>query len=241
MKINIIIPAYNEEKRIEKTIRAYYEFFEQKNHECDFELIVVVNGTTDKTVEILQAMQAQMPNLFIDTIKEGGKGLAIAYGFKKAAQKEIDLIGFVDADMATSPEEFYKLISNIQEYDGIIASRYMPGAQVTPTRPLIKRLGSRLVYETLVRLLFGLRYYDFQCGAKLFKHSVISKVAPHLCVAQWAFDVELLYLCKRFGFKIKEFPTIWYDQSGSKLHMLHAGSRMIGTLCKLRWQYLFKS
>jgi hypothetical protein len=133
------------------------------------------------------------------------------------------------------------LIKNINGYDAIIASRYMPGSVVSPPRPFIKRWGSKIFFETLTRLLFGISYYDTQCGAKLFKRAVIEKITPYLWVRQWAFDIEILYLCKRFAFSVKELPTVWHDQTGSKLRIMHAGSRMLGTLFKLRWHYWFSS
>jgi len=124
--------------------------------------------------------------------------------------------------------------------DGIIASRYMKGSKVHPPRPKIKRWGSWIVYESLVKLLFGISYQDYQCGAKLFKRDVIKKVTPHLTVKQWAFDVELLYLCKKFGFAVIEVPTVWVDKEGSKLSPIGGGIKMLTALFKLRFQHLFK-
>lgn len=239
MKISIIIPAYNEEKRITATLRAYDHFFNQKKNEngLEYELLVVINGTTDSTPSIVKNLQEQMPHLLMIEIVKGGKGLAIREGFKNALLRDNNYIGFVDADMATSPAVFYQLIEELDNADGIIASRYMPGSMVTPPRPWIKRWGSKLFYDSLTSLLFGLRYYDTQCGAKLFKAKVIKMIAPQLTVDHWGFDVEILYLCKKYGFNIKEIPTVWHDQAGSKLRMFHAGVRMIGSLCGLRWHH----
>lgn len=238
MKISIIIPAYNEEERISNTLRTYHQFFNGlKNTESlDFELVVVLNGCIDNTLQVVKEIQNQVNNIYVINNEQPGKGLAIEVGFTDALTRPNDWIGFVDADMATSPEEFYKLILNSDGYDGVIASRYMPGAQVYPPRPWIKRWGSKIFYESLIRLLFGLNYYDFQCGAKIFKRHVIQTIAPKLTIKQWAFDVELLYLCKKNGFKVKESPTIWYDQAGSKLR-LGAGFYMLGALIRLRVYY----
>lgn len=236
MKIAIIIPAYNEENRIGKTIVTYQEFFKDKQpYYIDY--IVVNNGSRDNTVGLIKELQKKFDNLYLINCEQAGKGLAIAAGFKEAAAKPYDLIGFVDADMATSPAAYYNLILAINGYDGVIASRYMPGAVVVPPRPFIKRWGSKLFFESLVRLLFGIHYYDTQCGAKLFTHAVITKITPYLTVKQWAFDIELLYLCKRFGFRIKELPTQWHDQAGSKLRMFRSGMRMIASLFSMRWHY----
>lgn len=234
-KISIIIPAHNEEKRIGKTLQTYSEYFKQHADQCAYEFVVVLNGCIDNTYQIVQEKQKEFGSIIIIDIPQAGKGLAIKAGFADALSRENDLIGFVDADMATEPCYFYDL-KHTGEYDGIIASRYMPNAQLFPPRPAIKRWGSKIVYESLVWLLFGMNYYDYQCGAKLFKRDVIKAILPDLTVRQWAFDVELLYLCKKFNFRIKELPTVWYDRADSKLK-LSSGITMLGSLFKVRWRH----
>ena len=237
MRVSIVIPAHNEEKRISKTLLAYYQFFNsiRESEGIDFEILVVLNGCTDNTLEAIQGLYDRCEEVLILDITEAGKGLAVREGFIDALTRQNHLIGFVDADMATEPQFFYDLIMDIEDNDGIIASRYMPQSVVMPPRPAIKRWGSKLFYEPLVRLLFGLNYYDLQCGAKLFKRSALIKIVPYLTVNQWAFDVELLYWCKRFGLSIKEVPTTWYDQIHSKLNWWTGGLGMLKTLISLRW------
>jgi hypothetical protein len=113
----------------------------------------------------------------------------------------------------------------------------MKGAVVTPVRPFVKTWGRKIVYNGLVKILFGMWNHDFQCGAKLFKRSVIEAVADRLTVQQWAFDVELLYLSKRNGFKVKEVPTVWHDQADSKLKILGSGLPMLTALFQVRMQH----
>jgi glycosyltransferase involved in cell wall biosynthesis len=238
MNVSIVIPAYNEEKRIYRTLAAYSHFFKEVAQQdaltCEF--VVVLNGCTDATKTVVQAAADAWGSIvLVDLGAQAGKGLAIKVGFLNALQRPNDYIGFVDADMATLPEYFFDLIGYVKQCDGVIASRYMPGATVYPPRQKYKRWGSRLIYEPLIRLLFGISYYDYQCGAKLFTREVIEAVAPELTVKQWAFDVELLYRCKRHAFFIKEIPTVWYDQADSKLS-LRAGLRMLGALIKLRFR-----
>ncbi len=239
MKISIIIPAHNEEKRIGKMLRTYHSFFSGAHTERELlvEFVVVLNGCTDNTLRIVTEIAHDSDTIFIIDLPQAGKGLAIRTGFQDAFTRPNDLIGFVDADMATSPPYFDDLVANIDDYDGIIASRYMPGAHVDPPRPGIKRWGSRLIYEPLIWLLFGLRYYDLQCGAKLFKRKVIEKIIPKLAANQWEVDIELLYLCKKNNFAIKEIPTVWYDQAGSKLRPLRSGLHMLGSIIALRLRY----
>lgn len=248
MKLSIIFPAHNEEKRIGRTLRAYHQFFTQvrEQNDLDFEFVVVLNGCKDNTIGVVEECRKTCGNIIILDLPQGGKGLAIKAGFADALTRPNDLIGFVDADMATLPQHFFDLVLHIslnssgrtgEGYDGVIASRYMFGSMVTPARPKLKRWGSKLVYESWVRLLFGVDYCDYQCGAKLFKRAVIEKVTPQLTVRQWAFDVELLYLCKINGFNIKEIPTVWTDQHGSTLTPIRSGLRMLGSLFRLRLRH----
>jgi glycosyltransferase involved in cell wall biosynthesis len=238
MKTSIIIPAYNEEKRIEKTIRAYHQFFSENN--IPFEIVVVLNGCKDNTIGVVEDVRHDLNtnSIIIIDLLQAGKGLAIKAGFADALTRNNDLIGFVDADMSTYPNAFYDLIEKIDGNDGIIASRYMPGAQISPARPAYKRYGSRIIYEPLIWLLFGLSYYDFQCGAKLFKRAVLENINSHLTVKQWAFDAELLYLCKKSGYKVIEIPTVWEDREGSKL-TLRGGMKMLSAMFGVWWQHHF--
>lgn len=235
MSLCIVIPAYNEQFRIEKTLAAYVAYFDARlSPDFSYELLVVLNGCVDNTLAVVQTLQTHCSSIKIIDHKQAGKGLALIAGFKKALEDGATHIGFVDADMATQPQYFDDLLANVHGCDGVIASRYMKGAEVYPPRPPLKRWGSRLVYEPLITALFGMRHYDYQCGAKVFKKEVIEKVVPYLTITQWAFDVELLYLCKKYGFVIKEVPTVWYDQADSKLKIARAGWRMISALFRIR-------
>ncbi len=236
MKLSIVIPAYNEENRIGRTLEKYVLFSQKmkKEKNIDTEFPVVLNGCTDNTLSIVRDVQKKYAEIRIIDLKNAGKGFAVAAGFKDAVARDNDLIGFVDADMATKPEYFYELAQKINDADGIIASRYMKKSKIFPPRPGIKEWGRIIVYNPIIRLLFGMSYVDFQCGAKLFKRSVIEAIANKLTVRQWAFDVELLHLCKTNHFTIKEIPTVWYDQDDSKFN-LKAGMCMIGRLFALRF------
>lgn len=236
MKIGIVIPAYNEEKRIGETLRAYSEFFAARAREGQFtyELIVVLNGCRDNTLGVVEQAARIHGSIHPVNLKESGKGLAIKAGFNQALDRGHDLIGFVDADMATEPQYFYDLITHVSRHDGVIASRYLPTSRVFPVRPAMKTWGRKIFYNGLTRLLFGLKYADLQCGAKLFKRAVIVSVTPELTVKQWAFDVELLYLAKKYGYIVHEEPTVWTDKDGSKLQPIRAGLWMLWSLVAVR-------
>lgn len=217
MNLCIIIPAYNEAARIEKTVREYAAFFSAQNT-IRTTLLVILNGCIDESSAILERLVQEIGTMvrFIRVARKG-KGNALKVGFDIALGEGFDLIGFVDADMATRPFYFFDLIRNIGTADGIIASRYMPNSQIYPSRPLIKRWGSRLIYETLIKWLLGINYYDYQCGAKVFTKKLLSTIIDDLHITDWACDIELLYLAKQYHYTITEHPTVWYDQTGSKM------------------------
>jgi len=234
-KISIIIPAYNEEKRIKETLDSNLKFFKaiKKNKILDFEIIAVVNGSTDKTLEIVKELAKKNKELKYLNLKRGAKGYAVIEGFKEALKGNSNLIGFKDADMATSPEAFYELVKKINNYDGIIASRYVKGSIIAP-KPTSERIFASRIFNFMIRIILGLRFKDTQCGAKLFKRKTLEKTIPRLTFSQLAFDVEILYIMKKLGFKIKEIPTRWSDKEYSKVNFAKSGPVMFLAIVRLR-------
>ena len=232
-KICIVIPAYNEEKRIGKTLGAYSSYFEvlRKGKKLDYEILVVINNTKDGTEEIVKKyVQLNNRIRYLNLIR-GGKGYAVIEGFKDALKRDNDLIGFVDADMATSPEKYFKLIKNVEKCDGVIASRGLKDSKVKTT--LYRKLTNR-GFNTLVRLLLHIQFKDTQCGAKLFKRKTIEELLKSQIMTQWAFDVDLLYKLKKV--KIKEIATDWEDKTGSKVN-LKDPLKMFSSVIRLRLIY----
>lgn len=235
-KLSIIIPAYNEEKRIGQTLEDYGLFFEKLRIKkiLDYELLVVINNTKDKTEDIVKIYSRHNKNIKYLNFKQGGKGFAVKEGFKAAIKNEKNtLIGFVDADCSTPPAAFYDLVKNIKNNDGIIASRWLKNSIIKTKQTLLRRFLSR-GFNYLVKFLFIMNYNDTQCGAKLFKREVISKITNGLNITQWAFDVNLLYLCKVHKFKIIEFPTTWEDKKDTKLNVTRVPFGMFSGILRLR-------
>ncbi len=231
MKICIIIPAYNEEKRLGRTLDTYVKFFSQKKKEFDFELLVVLNACKDNTLGIVKKYCKKYKEIRYLDFERGGKGFAIIKGFEDALKRDNDLIGFVDADMATSPKSFDDLIKNIGISDGIIASRWKKGAR--QNFKLIRKITSR-GFNFISRSLFLLPYEDTQCGAKIFKRKIIEKIISKITITEWAFDVNVLYEIKKQNFRIREHPTIWTDQKKSKLKVIENSIQMFLALMRLR-------
>lgn len=239
-RLSIVIPAYNEEKRIAGRLEDLSKTFEslRKKGVLDYELLIVINNTKDKTETIVKSYQKRNRNIRYLNLKQGGKGFAIIEGFKDAIKrKDNSFIGFVDSDLSTTGKEYFRLfeslLSNLKDYDGIMASRYLKGAKVFP-KPTMRRIIASRVYNLWIRALFLMPYADTQCGAKIFKRAAIEKVANKLIITKWAFDVDLLYNLRKRGFKIKECPTVWSDSDYSKINFMSAGPLMALAMLRLR-------
>lgn len=238
-KTAIVIPAYNEENRIGKTLEEYAKFFETRKkmgEMREFEILVVLNACKDNTLRVVKEKQKKYHEIIFLNFERGGKGFAITEGFKDALRRDNDLIGFVDADMATPPEAFYDLIKNIGDFDGIIASRWMKNSVIKTKQTALRILTSR-GFNFLVKSILLLPYKDTQCGAKLFKKKALEEVVNELGTTKWAFDIDLIYKLKRKGFRIKEIPTIWEDKRGSKLNIVKVPFQMFSSIIRLRLIY----
>ena len=210
----ILIPAYDEERRIEPVLRDYAKFF-QDNYSGQFQLVVVLNGCTDNTLGVVQRVAAEFPTVRADEFKQPiGKGGALIEGLKLASQE--DLTGYVDADGATPPHAFLELVKKMSEADCVIGSRWMRGAVIHQSQAGHRQFASR-AFHLVVQLLFWMNIHDTQCGAKVMRREVVEKIHPYLRIADLAFDINLLVSIKRAGFRILEVPTEWTDQAGSKV------------------------
>jgi glycosyltransferase involved in cell wall biosynthesis len=235
MKICIVIPAHNEEKRIGKTLEVYSSFFEKKRKDnlLDYQILIVINNTSDRTEQIVKRYQRHNAKIRCLVFKQGGKGFAITQGFQAALTQDFDAVGFVDADLATSPEAFYDLILHLDGYDGVIASRWLSGSKILTPQTQLRRFLSR-GFNFLVRTLFLLPYRDTQCGAKIFKRKALEHSVQDLTVTRWAFDIDLLYIMRKKGFYIQEIPTVWEDQRESKLNVKTVPLQMFLAILRLR-------
>ena len=230
----ILIPAYNEEARIEPVLRDYSAFF-QKHYSGKFRIIVVLNGCTDNTLGIVKKVAADFPEVRPLEFRSAiGKGGALIEGLRLASLG--DLIGYVDADGATPPHAYLELVKRIGAADCVIGSRWLPGAVIHQLQTGDRRFASR-VFHFIVQTLFWMNIRDTQCGAKVMKREVAEKIHPFLRITDMSFDINLLVAIKRAGFKILELPTEWTDQAGSKVVLGRSSLTMLLSVIRIRLVY----
>lgn len=230
----LLIPAYNEEERIGPVLRRYAEFF-RAHYAGPFEIVVVLNGCRDNTLGVVEAAAVDFPEIrSLEFSNPIGKGGALIEGLKLASVA--DLIGYVDADGATPPEAFLDLVRHCREVDCAIGSRWLPGAVIQQTQSLKRRIFSRC-FHAYVELLFHMHIKDTQCGAKVMRRAVVESVHSALRIADVSFDINLLYSIKRNGFTIREVPTVWTDQIGSKISLNKGAFGILLSVFRLRLVY----
>ncbi|HTG44088.1 MAG TPA: glycosyltransferase [Verrucomicrobiae bacterium] len=230
----LLIPAYNEEARIGPVLRSYGEYF-RRHYRGRFEIVVVLNGCRDHTLRVVEAAAVDYPEIrALEYANPIGKGGALIEGLKLAGSA--DLIGYVDADGATAPEAFLDLVRHCQEVDCAIGSRWIPGAVIQQTQSLKRRIFSRC-FHLLVEFLFHMHIKDTQCGAKAMRRHAVDAVHSALRIADVAFDINLLYSLKRSGFSIREVPTTWTDQIGTKISLNKGALGILLSVVRLRLVY----
>ena len=236
----LLIPAYNEERRIEPVLRDYARFF-QEHYEGKFELVVVLNGCRDNTLGVVQKVAAEYPSVSWREFKAPiNKGGALIEGLKLAPMA--DLIGYVDADGATPPRAFMDIVKNINGYDCVIGSRWLPGAVLHQEQSGKRQFASR-IFHLIVEGLFWMHIRDTQCGAKIMRREAIEKIHSRLRIADMAFDINLLYSLKKAGYKILELPTEWTDKVGSKVVLGNTSISMLLSVIRIRlmyWPFIYR-
>ena len=231
MYLSVVIPAYNEEKRMGPTLSKIYNFLSTK--EYGYEVIVVDDGSTDKTVS-----EAQRSQLFkggnLEVIKNRintGKGFSVKRGI--LASKG-DYVLFSDADLSTPMEEFDKLFDYINKgYDIVIGSRGLEESDVRIHQPWHREKMGK-IFNFFVKLFLIKEFNDTQCGFKLFKGDTAREIAASLKIDGFCFDVEFIYLAEKGGHRIKEVGVIWKNSPQSTVKIIGGSASMFLDLLKIR-------
>ena len=225
--LSIIIPAYNEESRLPQTLEQAFSFLAEQEYKA--EIIVVENGSNDRTFKIAQELSAAFPNLYVFHNDEAGKGKAVQRGMLEArGQYRI----FCDADLSMPIGEIARFIPPHNDTDIVIASREVDGA-IRYDEPHQRHITGR-IFNFIIRLLALPGIHDTQCGFKGFRAEVAEDLFQHQNIEGWAFDVEILYIAKLRGYDVIELPIPWYYREESKINVLRDSFRMFLDILKIR-------
>jgi dolichyl-phosphate beta-glucosyltransferase len=231
---SIIIPAYNEDARIESTLKKIRDFIAV--HHWDAEVIVVNDGSTDGTMSIVEKYAKTDPRMkVVENDANRGKGYSVKNGMLHAAG---ELLLFSDADLSSPIEEAPKLFEAIAKgADVAIGSRWMQAKLQTQRQPLYRQIFGR-IFNRLLRTMLALPFKDTQCGFKAFTRQAAQAIFPLQQVEGWGFDPEVLFLARRLGFKIVEVPVAWAHREGTRISPLSDGPKMLLEMITVWWNAL---
>lgn len=226
--LSIVIPAHNEESRLPGSLNQVFAFLHKQPFPS--EVIVVENGSSDSTFEVAQAFTNEHANLRVVQNNIRGKGRAIQRGVQEAKGEYIFMC---DADLSMPIEEISKFLPpQLQNIDIAIGSREAPGS-VRYNEPTYRHFTGR-VFNTLIRWLVLPGLQDTQCGFKCIRANVARDIFPYQTLMGWAFDVELLFIARRHGYRIVEIPIDWYFNADSKISVVRDSLRMFLDLLSIR-------
>ncbi len=225
--LSIIIPAHNEENRLPRTLEQVFAFLQDQDYPA--EVLVVENGSTDRTYELARGFAGRHPNLRLIREQARGKGLAVRRGMLEARG---DFRLMCDADLSMPIAEVAKFLpAALGEFDIAIASREAPGA-VRYDEPFYRHLGGRLINLAIRGLILpGLQ--DTQCGFKCFRAAVAEDLFRRQTLPGWSFDIEILFIARRHGYRVCEVPIDWYYRSESKVNAIADAPRMIRDIFRI--------
>jgi len=230
--ISIVIPAFNEEKRIGSSLKKLAKFLSHRKE--DFEVIVVNDASTDQTSQIARSFSEIIKNFQLINLKTSpheGKGLAVNKGVLAAKGS---VVVFTDADFSTPIEELDKLLKKLNAgFDIAIGSRALDRTLVKTKQSFIRESMGK-IFNILVQKIVGIEITDTQCGFKAFKMPASKYLFDKARIFDFGFDVELLYLAKKGGLKIAEVPVIWYNHPESRVHPIKDSVAMFFDLFKIR-------
>ena len=233
--LSIVILAYNEEDRIGSTLERIIRYLGSRD--LAFEILIVDDGSTDRTSEMVHSF-AEQENLsgpihIFRNETNRGKGYSVRHGMLKA---QGDFALFTDADLSAPIEELSKLEKEVVEggCDIAFGSRDVKGSDIQVHQPWWRESSGK-IFNQCVRLLTGLPYSDTQCGFKLFRMSRCKDLFERQTIFDFGFDVELLYVARKWGLTMKEVPVVWRHSPGTKVQFLPHAFGMLVDLLKIRW------
>ena len=233
-KYSIVIPAFNESGRIPATLDAVIGCV--RANSWDAEIIVVNDGSTDNTAEIVRNIARHASELrMIENLGNRGKGYAVRNGVLHALG---DIIMFTDSDLSAPIVEAERLFDAIAGgADIAIGSRWLESGRQTHRQPLYRQFFGRC-FNTVCRMVMRLPFADTQCGFKAFTREAAQTVFQLQTIERWGFDPEILFIALKRGFKVQEVPVSWAHDARTRMSYLRDGMQMLKELAIVRWNAL---
>jgi len=234
MDLSIIIPAFNEEKRLGRTLDKVQGFLKGRAYSA--EVIVVDDGSRDATVALVKDRQREWPELkLIENGANRGKGFSVRAG---ALASQGAQVLFSDADLSTPIEEYDTLVGFLSGARSLtIASRDIKGSRVERHQAWYRESMGK-IFNRIIRLLTHLPFKDTQCGFKLFTREASREIFSRLTIERFAFDVETLWLAKKLSIPVKEVPVRWINDPASRVDPIRDSAQMLGDVVRIRWNDL---
>ncbi len=229
-QLSIVIPAYNESARIERTLQRVMECIDGRG--WDAEVLVVDDGSKDATVEIVRGwMERERRIYLVQNDGNRGKGYSVRNGLLQASG---DVVMFTDADLSAPMEEAERLMAAIAEgADVAIGSRWMDRARQTLHQPLYRRFFGRC-FNWVTRTVMGLPFKDTQCGFKAFRRPAAQVIFRLQRIERWGFDPEILFIARKLGYNIREVAVTWGHDDRSRMSYLRDGMKMLEEIAAIR-------
>jgi glycosyltransferase involved in cell wall biosynthesis len=233
-KYSIVIPAYNERARIPGTLKEVVSCL--REHQWDAEVIVVNDGSTDSTAQIVKDFAAANPEVrLLENPGNHGKGYSVRNGVLNALG---DVVLFTDSDLSAPIEEAERLFAAIAAgADIAIGSRWLESGRQTHRQPLYRQFFGRC-FNFVTRMVMSLPFVDTQCGFKAFTRNAAQTVFQLQTIERWGFDPEILFIAIKRGFTVKEVAVSWAHDERSRISYLKDGLQMLKELMIIRWNAL---
>jgi dolichyl-phosphate beta-glucosyltransferase len=231
-ELSIIIPAFNEERRLPRTLQSIHAYLAARRLRA--EVIVVDDGSTDTTAELVENSRQQYPELrLVSNGRNRGKGFSVRHGMLEA-RGNVTL--FTDADLSVPIEEADKLLAALREdhCDGVIGSRAVDRGLIEVHQSRLRELAG-MIFNRIVRWVAGIHYVDTQCGFKAFRRERARIVFEQQRTKGFGFDPEVLFLAQRHGLRVLEIPVRWAHDPATKVDVIADSIRMLLELLVIRW------
>ncbi len=233
-EISVVVPCFNEGKTIYKNIKKIHAYL-KSNFEF-FEIIAVNDGSTDNTLSELRAAQQEIPFGIINKTQNEGKGKAVRDGI---ARSRNGIVMFLDADLAIPVEELQKFLAEIKTgSDIVIASRFVPGLKILKSALWHRKLMERAFRLLRKMILSNWKIQDTQCGFKVFRREAARRIFAATTINRFAFDAEIIFIAKKFGYTLKEMPIRLQNSEISSVRIFRDSVNMLFSLCKIRYNDL---